>query len=206
MKSWLYRLSLFTMLIVVGYTILNKNNLSISNIKVYIENYREFAMIIIIIIAIIRPFFLMPITALCIVTGLTLSFHLSVLVTVFSMWISSTLVYYLSRLFSDDICNYIKKPKYVRVLSRIREKEFKIILLARLSMLVHYDVLSVLAGIAKVSYKKYILASFLGFIPEILIYSSLSFATYNVENLRYIIPLILLFFGITVFFRKNILM
>ena len=203
MKRLLIKLGFFIVLALIGYSLYN-NKLIIFNIRTYIEDYRQFALIIILMLAIIRPFLLLPITALCIITGLTLDFRISILVTVFSMWVSSTVVYYLSRLFSDDINQYISNPKYINILAKIKMREFRIILIIRLSMLVHFDVLSVLAGIAGVSYKKYILASFLGFIPEIILYSSLSFGIYNLDNFKYIIPILLVFIGLTYIFRKRV--
>tara|TARA_Y100000588_G_C13938202_1_gene788867 strand:- start:24 stop:722 length:699 start_codon:yes stop_codon:yes gene_type:complete len=91
----------------------------------------------------------------------------------------------ISRFFARDwVSNkFIKFPLFNALDTASKEKGFLIILLARLSPLFPYNILNYALGLTAVTFKNYILASWIGMAPGITIYVSIGAATKNISGL-----------------------
>ena len=74
-------------------------------------------------------------------------------------------------------------PTFIALDRAIGREGFKIVLLCRLCSLIPFDVTSYVSGITKVSFRKYIFATFLGRLPETLMFAYLGTTVKSIHDL-----------------------
>jgi len=155
----------------------------------------------ILIFSIVRPFILIPFSFLAIIIVLTHNPLESVLIINVSSSVSAVSVYFISKLFSSKL---EKRCPESTLIKRIKDYDFETFFLARLSMLFHFDLLSAVAGVTKIPFSTLFLATFLGFLPESLIFGTLSLSVRNTKFLYILLPLLFVYFMIILLIRKKL--
>jgi uncharacterized membrane protein YdjX (TVP38/TMEM64 family) len=82
---------------------------------------------------------------------------------------------------------------------------FLIILMLRLIPLLPFDVISYGAGLSKVKYKAFIIATCIGIIPGVVIYTNIGDKSSNPFSLDFVVSILLLFaiLAFSLYFKKK---
>jgi len=121
--------------------------------------------VIYIVLYAIRPLILFPATLLSMAGGFVFGPFLGVLYTIIASNISSTLAYFVGRFFGEGLLKDDGSDGWVqRYARRMRENSFETVMVMRFIFL-PYDLVSYLAGLLKIHYWAFILATALGSIP-----------------------------------------
>ena len=95
----------------------------------------------------------------------------------------------------------MNNDKIQLIINNIEKNHFKVILILRY-LGFYFDIVSYAAGMAKIKYKNFIVATFIGFIPYILIYVYAGTQLINIKSSDFIYSILyfkLIVFGIFVF-------
>lgn len=190
------RLAIIIMLIFIVYNIL-KMDIGIHEIKTYIDSYGSFAPIVYIIMFALVPLTLFPDSVLAIAGGFVFGLYKGYIYTAIGALIGATISFYISRKLGRNIVKKFTKNKLDNIETMVNTKGFSIILLLRLIPLFPFDVISYGAGLTSVKYKDFILATFLGTIPGILVFTNIGAQALNIGSNNFymsIAALILLIF------------
>ncbi|MDP4178324.1 MAG: VTT domain-containing protein, partial [Bacillota bacterium] len=87
----------------------------------------------------------------------------------------------------QSFVNKILRGKSLKLDNNIEQKGFKIMFTMRVSMVFPHDALSYAAGLSKIKYKDFILATCLGMIPEVLAYSILGKSAEKILSIKFLI-------------------
>ncbi|CZE46685.1 TVP38/TMEM64 family protein [Campylobacter geochelonis] len=130
---------------------------NINSIKDFIQTNRELAWLVYILSWVILPIFFFPVPVLALVGGVVFDFYLSVVLTTFGATINMILMFYIGK--------FLKFGKFS---PKIKDS-FIDILILRFIPFMPYNLLNYGCGFLNVSFKNYILASFLGVLPATFI-------------------------------------
>lgn len=174
-----------------------KMDIGISDIKDYVSSFKAFAPIIYIIMFALVPLTLFPDSILAISGGLLFGLYKGYIYTAIGALIGATISFYISKKLGRNIVKKFTKDKLDNIENIINNNGFYIIFLLRLIPLFPFDVISYGAGLTKVKYKDFILATFLGTIPGILVFTNIGAQALNIGSSSFYISisaLILLIF------------
>lgn len=188
---------------------LNKHNVlkgfKPSDIKDYILSFGVYAPFIYILLFAIVPLTLFPDSILAIASGMVFGLIHGFIYTMIGAVCGGTLAFFLSRFLGRDFL--IKHVKHFEVLDKkIESNGFMIVLLLRLIPLFPFDIISYSAGLSKVKYSHYILATLIGIIPGVFVFTNLGDKSIDVgSNAFYIsLALLILLFTSTILLKKKI--
>ena len=133
-----------------------------------------------ILIYTIRPITFFPATALTILAGIFFGFFWGTVYTLIAATLASAVAYFVGRFFGADI--KLEKTKLKNWISSLRQNTFSAVLSTRLLFL-PFDLVSYAAGILKVPFIPFTIATFLGIILGTATFVSIG-AALNVETLR----------------------
>ncbi|MGL5347590.1 MAG: TVP38/TMEM64 family protein [Peptostreptococcaceae bacterium] len=180
---------------IVAYKIY-KLNIGIDDIKAYIDSYKNMGPIIYIIMFSLVPLTLFPDSILAIAGGLAFGFINGYIYTTIGALIGGSLSFYISRKLGRETVKKLTKEKLDNIEKMINERGFFIIFLLRLIPLFPFDVISYGAGLTSISYKDFILATLVGTIPGIAVFTNIGAQSVNIGSNSFYISiaaLILLF-------------
>ena len=180
---------------IVAYKIY-KLNIGIDDIKAYIDSYKNMGPIIYIIMFSLVPLTLFPDSILAIAGGLAFGFINGYIYTTIGALIGGSLSFYISRKLGRETVKKLTKEKLDNIEKMINERGFFIIFLLRLIPLFPFDVISYGAGLTSISYKDFILATLVGTIPGIAVFTNIGTQSVNIGSNSFYISiaaLILLF-------------
>lgn len=189
-------LIIILILVFIVYKIL-KMDIGIHEIKSYIDSYGSFAPIVYIIMFALVPLTLFPDSVLAIAGGLVFGLYKGYIYTAIGALIGATISFYISRKLGRNMIKKFTKDKLDSIEIMVNAKGFSIILLLRLIPLFLFDVISYGAGLTSVKYKDFIIATFLGTIPGILVFTNIGAQALNIGSNNFYISiasLILLIF------------
>ncbi len=161
-------------------------------IKDYVNSFGGLAPIIYIIMFTFVPLTLFPDSLLAIAGGMCFGLFWGSIYTMVGALSGGTLAFYIARLIKKGL---IKKPssKDLGGLSKsIEERGFWIVLLLRLIPLFPYDVISYSAGLSGISIKDFLLATLLGTIPGIIVFTNVGDKATDIGSRDFYISLSLL--------------
>lgn len=138
-------------------------------IKAHIESYGILAPIIYMIMFTLVPLTLFPDSILAIAGGMCFGLLWGSVYTMIGALLGGSLSFYLARKVGHKL--FTKLQQY-QVSQKIEEKGFIFILILRLMPLLPYDVISYGAGLSSVKYKDFILATMIGIIPGVLVFTN----------------------------------
>jgi uncharacterized membrane protein YdjX (TVP38/TMEM64 family) len=104
----------------------------------------------------------------------------------------ATLSFYITRILGQNFVKQFIKHDITHFDDVLQKNGFLIILLLRLIPILPFDVISYSAGVSKIKYKDFVLATFLGTIPGILVYVNLGDKSTQMGSTSFYLSLALL--------------
>lgn len=183
MKVIKYILSGIIIIVLIG-IILKILSLDIdaTDIQNYVTSFGDLAPIIYIIMFAVVPLTLFPDSILAIGGGLIFGLSKGYVYTVIGALIGATISFYISRKLGRDFVKKITKEKLDNIEDMIDSNGFFIILMLRLIPLFPFDIISYGAGLTSVKYKDFIIATFIGTIPGILVFTNIGAQSINIGS------------------------
>lgn len=174
-------------LVVLGVVIYGQSNnwhfrhkFSLQAIKSYIQSYGSLSIVAFLAISAIRPLgVIIPVTILTIIAGSLYGPVYGFILAMASILISSNVAFFISRYLGKSFVEKLLKHRAEKINLKIEKNGFKIILIMRMSGVFPLDIVAYAAGLTKVKYRDFILATMLGVIPETF---SFSFMGHNINN------------------------
>ena len=208
MKALKYILSGIA-IITLLFVILKILNLDIDSkdIQTYVNSFGKLAPIIYIIIFALVPLTLFPDSIIAIAGGLIFGLVKGYIYTAIGAILGATLSFYISRKLGRNFVKKLTKEKLDNVEEMKNSNGFFIIFMLRLIPLFPFDIISYGAGLTSVKYKDFILATFLGTIPGILVFTNIGAQSVNMGSGSFYISigaLVLLFITSMVLKKKFI--
>ena len=150
-----------------------------SEIRDYVLSYGDFAPLVFIILFTIVPLTLFPDALLAIAGGLIFGLYEGSIYIMIGAMCGATLSFYISRFYGSWLKDKLKNEKLIDIDKNIQKNGFLIIFLLRLVPLVPFDIISYSAGFSSIKYKDFILATFIGIIPGVVVYANIGAESLN---------------------------
>ncbi|HEY9188276.1 MAG TPA: TVP38/TMEM64 family protein [Ignavibacteria bacterium] len=130
---------------------------------------RETAPVLFTSIFVLRTFFVIfPYTIMAVIGGKIFGPFIGIILSLIGVFLSSSTAFLISRHLGISFIEKRLKGQLCGLEQRIERNGFKIVILFRLSMLLPFDIVSFTAGLTKIKYRKFILGTVLGVIPEVV--------------------------------------
>lgn len=188
---------------VYRFTGLKKVNLAM--IEDYIKSYGSWSIAAFLVISAIRPLAVfIPVTILTMIAGGLYGPIYGFLLSMLSIIISSNVAFIISRYFGKSFIEKLIKKRADSINLKIEKSGFKVIFIMRISGVFPLDILSYAAGVTKVKYRDFILATILGSAPETF---SIAYMGHNIKKplspgFFISIALLLTIMGIPMIYKK----
>ena len=205
-KSFLISAVFLSLLFYLGIEVKETNFITQTKIQGFILSYGIFswlAYVIILVIAVMSP---VPDTPIVIAGGYIFGPFISIPLTIIGQILGATVDFYLARKLGRGFVN----KKFPRASGLLNEYSHKLgwqtVFIMRLTPTLSFDLLSYVAGLSRIKYIHYILATFSGMVPLIAVTSVLG---YSASIHSKILPLItigvgVLFISLVLFIFKKI--
>lgn len=181
-------------------------NCTPQSMKDYIGSFGMLAPVIYIAMFTIIPLTLFPDAVLAVAGGMIFGLGLGTFYTIIGAVCGGTLSFFISRIFGRGLVEKLIKGKGEWFEDGIEKRGFLFILMLRLIPLVPFDVISYGAGLSKIRYKDFAVATSVGIIPGVWVYVNLgdkSGNPFSVQFLGAILILVLLMI-FSCFMKKKI--
>lgn len=155
------------------------------SIKNYISSFGMLAPVIYIVMFTLIPLTLFPDAVLAVAGGMIFGVGFGTLYTVIGAVCGATLSFFMSRFFGRGLVQRLIKGKAEWFEDGIEKRGFLFIFILRLIPLVPFDVISYGAGLSKIKYKDFILATSIGIIPGVWVYSNLGDKSENLLSVEF---------------------
>lgn len=175
-------------------------------IKEFVLSYGVFAPIIFIILFTFVPLTLFPDAILAIAGGLIFGLFEGSIYIMIGALCGATLSFYLARFYGSWLRKKLKGEKFLNIDEQVKNNGFLIIFLLRLIPLVPFDIISYSAGFSSIRYKDFILATFIGIIPGVLVYANIGAQSleFGSNNFYFSIALLIGLIVISMLFKKRV--
>lgn len=187
-------LAVFILIIAMAYSMGWYQYITPKSIQKFVLSFGIFAPIVFILLFSLTPFAPFFSAVLALASGLIFGFFYGSILIMIGATCSSTVGFYLARHFGGWLKNRSKKQsKQLGILERSFDKNgFVIIFILRLLPIAPFDLISYAAGFSRIAYKHYIIATFLGMFPGVLIYANIGENTLNIHSKGFYISITLL--------------
>lgn len=163
-------------------------NYSSKDIKLLLDSLGLLAPIVYIVLFTFVPLTFFPDSVLAIAGGMAFGFFKGSLLTIIGALCGGSLAFFITRYLGKDV---IKKD--ISILGKhTQEKGFLVILILRLIPLVPFDVISYSAGMSGIKYKDFFLATLLGIIPGVAVFSNIGDKSLEAGSSEFYISIALL--------------
>lgn len=156
------------------------------SIKNDISSFGMLAPIIYIAMFTIVPLTFFPDAVLAVAGGMIFGLGLGTLYTIIGAVCGGTLSFFISRTFGRGLVEKLIKGKGEWFEDGIEKRGFLFIFILRLIPLVPFDVISYGAGLSKIKYKDFTLATSIGIIPGVLVYTNLGDKSGNLFSAQFL--------------------
>lgn len=168
-------------------------HVNINILRNFILSYGSYASIIFVVIYGLKPLaFVVPVSVLSILAGSIFGPYRAFILSMIGCFLAATTGFYMTRLLGKSFIDKILKGKTINLEDNIEKNGFMIMFMMRISMIFPYDALSYAAGVSKIKYSDFILATMLGIIPEMISYSLMGKNIKHPFSLKFMFPIILL--------------
>jgi uncharacterized membrane protein YdjX (TVP38/TMEM64 family) len=123
--------------------------------------------------------------------GMAFGMYLGTLYTTLGALLGSTTAFYIARFLGREAVEKILKGKMQSFDDGIEERGFLIILILRLIPIIPFNVVSYGAGLTKVKFLDYILATMIGIIPGVIVFTNLGDKALNINSPEFLQALLL---------------
>jgi len=167
-------------------------NYSSKDIKLFLDSLGLLAPIVYIVLFTFVPLTFFPDSVLAIAGGMAFGFFKGSLLTIIGALCGGSLAFFITRYLGQDVIKrFIKKD--ISILGKhTQEKGFLVILILRLIPLVPFDVISYSAGLSGIKYKDFFLATLLGIIPGVAVFSNIGDKSLEAGSSEFYISIALL--------------
>lgn len=142
-------------------------------IKNYIDSFGILSPIAYVVILTLLPLLFFPDSVLVIAGGMMFGLFKGVILTSIGSFLGASVSFYISRILGQKIVDKLMKNKSVNLEKYSKQSGFFVILLLRLIPLFPFKVVSYSAGLSNVSFKDFTIATVIGSIPGIVVYTNL---------------------------------
>ena len=177
-----------------------------SEIRDYVLSFGELSPIVFIILFTIVPLTLFPDAILAIAGGLIFGLYEGSIYIMIGALCGSTLSFYIARFYGSWIKDKLKNEKILDIDKNIKKNGFMIIFILRLVPLVPFDIISYSAGFSSIKYKDFIIATFIGIIPGVVVYANIGAQSLNfgTDNFYFSIAFLIALIVISAMFKNKV--
>lgn len=205
--SKIFKILISIILIIIIGSIMYKllrMNINSKDIQSYVSSFGKLAPLVYIIMFALVPLTLFPDSVLAIGGGLIFGLAKGYIYTLIGALIGASLSFYISRKLGRNFVKKLTKEKLDGIESMINSKGFFVVLMLRLIPLFPFDIISYGAGLTSIKYKDFLLATIIGTIPGILVFTNIGAQSVNIgSNGFYISIMALILLVIASIFLKN---
>lgn len=182
-------------------------NFDSAKLETYVTSFGILGPIILLFVIIITSsigfIYLIPIA----LTALLFNSYLAFLISIVGLTLGATISFFASRYFARDFVqrNYIKSIKGLKKYDeKLQKNGFFTILFLRFISFIPYEIINIAAGLSKIRFLPFILATFVGIIPGAILTIYLIKNVSNAGSIHFFIASLLmaLFFCIPLVFKK----
>ncbi len=181
------------------------NGYSSGDIKEYLNSFGMLAPIVHIVLFTLVPLTFFPDSILAIAGGMVFGLTKGTIFTMIGALCGGTLSFYITRTLGNNIIKrFIKKD--ISILGKqLKENGFWVILILRLIPLFPFDVISYSAGLSDIKYKDFFLATLVGTIPGIMVFTNIGDKSSEVGSTGFYISiaLLVLLFSVSILLKKK---
>lgn len=205
----IFKFIIMALIVVSGVYILNKLNVlkgyRPNEIKSYINSFGVLSPIIYVIMLTLLPLLFFPDSVLVIAGGMIFGLGKGIILTSIGSFLGATVSFYISRVLGQKIVSRLIKNKSVNFEKYSKQSGFFIILMLRLIPLFPFKVVSYSAGLSKITFKDFTIATVIGSIPGIVVYTNLGDKSTDVgSNGFYIsIVVVIILFAMSFVLKKK---
>lgn len=183
------------------------NNIDIYTIRDYINSFKIFAPIVYIVMFAIVPLTFFPDSILAISSGLIFGFYKGYIYTTIGALLGGSIAFFLARYIGHDLIKKFSNDKLSKIEKLINTNGFYVIFLLRLIPLFPFDIISYGAGLTSVDYKQFLLATLLGTIPGIAVFTNIGSSALDISSTSFYISIamLILLFAISILLKKKFL-
>lgn len=167
----LWGLSLLLILLFLGpqRIIVTLTSLTPQDIRDFISSFGLLSALAYILIHAVRPFFFLPVTPFSIAGGFLFGTALGLVLTVIGRLASALITFGVSRyLFRDYIKSRIR-GKYAGWDDRLEKGGILYVIVMRMIPMLPFDVVGYVAGVSSISFRKYMIGTFIGDLPGVFV-------------------------------------
>ena len=205
--SKIFKILISIILIIIIGSIMYKllrMNINSKDIQSYVSSFGKLAPLVYIIMFALVPLTLFPDSVLAIGGGLIFGLAKGYIYTLIGALIGASLSFYISRKLGRNFVKKLTKEKLDGIESMINSKGFFVVLMLRLIPLFPFDIISYGAGLTSIKYKDFLLATIIGTIPGILVFTNIGAQSVNIgSNGFYMSIMALILLVIASIFLKN---
>ncbi|BDB02451.1 TVP38/TMEM64 family protein [Clostridium botulinum] len=172
-------------------TILAKDVSAVS-IKEYVNSYGAIAPIIYIILFTLVPLTLFPDFILAIAGGMAFGIAEGSVYTIIGAVCGASLSFYIARFLGRTVVEKLIRGKGKWFEDGVEKNGFLVVFILRLIPLVPFDIISYGAGLSKIKFKDFVLATIVGIIPGILVFINLGDKALNIKSKQFVISVVFL--------------
>jgi len=174
--------------------------------KDYIQSFGVWAPIVYIVLFTVVPLTLFPDSILAISGGLAFGIVWGSIYTMIGALMGGTLAFFITRTIGNSAVNKLMDKKFKGAKKYTDKMGVEVILLLRLIPLFPFDIVSYLAGLSNIKFRKYIFGTIIGTIPGILIFNNIGEQIMDCTSFGFIVSIILLvlLFLISFIFKKKL--
>jgi uncharacterized membrane protein YdjX (TVP38/TMEM64 family) len=165
---------------------------SASNIKAYISSFGMLAPVVYIIMFTFVPLTLFPNALLAIASGMVFGVFYGMIYTIIGAVLGAALSFYIARFLGKDIVNKLVRGRGKWFQDGVEKEGFLIVFILRLIPLVPFDIISYGAGLSKIKFKDFLIATTIGIIPGVFVFINLGDKSQNINSLNFVLASALL--------------
>jgi uncharacterized membrane protein YdjX (TVP38/TMEM64 family) len=168
------------------------NNYSSKDIKQFLDSLGLLAPIVYIVLFTFVPLTFFPDSVLAIAGGMAFGFFKGTLLTIIGALCGGSLAFFIVRYLGQEVIKKIIKKDISILRKHTQEKGFFVVLILRLIPLVPFDVISYSAGLSEIKYKDFLLATLLGIVPGVAVFSNIGDKSLEAGSFEFYISIALL--------------
>lgn len=158
-------------------------NLSADGLKEYIKSSGMFGPVVY-----MAMFSIIPAgSIIAIAGGMAFGVYYGTLYTIIGAVIGATVAFYLSRLLGRGAVDKFLKGKFSSFEEGMEKRGFLLIFILRLIPIIPFNVISFGAGLSKIKYLDYMIATMLGIIPGVVAYTNLGDKALDIRSPEFLI-------------------
>ncbi|KGP70892.1 TVP38/TMEM64 family protein [Pontibacillus yanchengensis] len=208
LKSFLWKI-IILLVVAGGMLFINKMFLHIKpdHIESWVENFGIWAPVVIILIFIIRPFTLIPLSIIAVACGLLFGRYMGTLYIVSGTVLGALLSLFVLRYFLGEIQINDEQKQNLNALKKdLEEHGFKSVLMIRLLPGVNFDLVTYICARVEVKWWKYTLATLVGTLPGSILFGFFGSSLLSLKPQSIIIlsGLIVVLAGLALFMKQEI--